>query len=381
MHRYHNSTGIAIVLLVAALLGAGSPAGAAPAQRLQSEHFVIHYDPDRLDAATAATARDAAERGYAHCLRVFGTEPRTPIECDLTPDFLGATGFAVPERQPRMGVRFPDLAYVGLNGQYVLTHEIAHIFSGKSAGGPLGEGLADFVAGGFSEIPLSPWWGGTLRRRSLWVDPDGLFITGNYPASTELDARLRVARYTEPALLIQFLVGEFGFERFLRFLPAYARARVTVASNEEPRGRRARGPDPEAARASFLEGFGVSWDVLRQKWEKSMEVSPPSAALAGRLVLSQQIYASIRNYEMWMIRSRVRPPRATADAVRQAFVEANRALDGSRLSEAEAHFATAQRLIAGLRHPMLSADAKSLQRAMREWCLKPGPREPLLAPW
>jgi hypothetical protein len=378
MHRYRRLVGFAVLVLLAALAGAGGTAGAAPVQRLQSEHFVIHYDPDRLDPTAAAAARDAAERGYAHCLQVFGKEPRTPIDCDLTPAFLGATGFAVPERQPRIGVRFPDLAYVGLNGQYVLTHEIAHIFSGKSAGGPLGEGLADFVAGGFSEMPLSPWWGGALRRRGLWVDPDGLFITGNYPASTELDARLRVARYTEPALLIQFLVGEYGFERFMRFLPAYERARMTMASNEERRGRRSRDPDPEAARASFLEGFGVSWDLLRQRWEKSMEASPPSAALAGRLVLSQQIYASIRNYEMWMIRSRVRPPRATTDAVRQAFVEANRALDGARLSEAEAHFAAAQRLIAGLRHPMLSADANFLQRAVREWRLNPGPYEPLL---
>jgi hypothetical protein len=351
---------------------AAGTAGAAPARQLQSEHFIIRYDPDRLDAATVAAARDAAERGYAHCLQVFGTEPRTPIECDLTPDFLGATGFAMPERRPRMGVRFPDLSYVGLSGQYVLTHEIAHIFSGKSAGGPLGEGLADFVAGGFSEMPLSPWWGGALRRRGLWVDPDGLFITGDYPASSELDARLRIARYTEPALLIQFLVGAFGFERFQRFLPAYERARRTMASNEESRGRQARRPDPEAARASFLEAFGVSWDVLRQRWEKSMNAPPPSTTIAGRLVLSQQIYASIRNYEMWLIRSRVRPPRATADAVRQAFVEANRALDRARLADAEAHLATAQRLIAGLRHPMLSADANFLQRAMREWCLNPG---------
>jgi hypothetical protein len=371
---------ISRLLLLAALALAGGAAGAAPARRLQTEHFVIQYDPDRLDAATAATAREAVERGYAHCLQVFGTEPRTPIQCDLTPDFMGATGFAVPERQPRMGVRFPDLSYVGLSGQYVLTHEIAHIFSGKSAGGPLGEGLADFVAGGFGEMPLSPWWGGALRRRGLWVDPDGLFITGDYPASSELDARLRIARYTEPALLIQFLVGEFGFERFQRFLPAYDRARRTMASNEEPRGRQARRPDPEAARASFVEAFGVSWDVLRQRWEKSMTVSPPTAALAARLVLSQQIYASIRNYEMWLIRSRVHPPRATTEAVRQAFIEANRALDGARLADAEAQFGTAQRLIAALRHPMLSADANFLQRAMLAWRLNPGQRDPLLTP-
>ncbi len=167
----------------------------------------------------------------------------------------------------------------------------------------------------------------------------------------------------------------------MRFLPAYERARVTIVSNEEPRGRRSRTPDAEAARASFLEGFGVNWDVLRQRWEKSMEVAPPSTTLAARLVLSQQIYASIRNYEMWILHSHVQPPRATADAVRQAFVEANRALGGAHLAEAEAHFATAQRLIAALRHPMLSAGANSLQRAMREWRLNPGPREPLIAPW
>jgi hypothetical protein len=371
MRSYYRRTYRFALLLLAALAGAGA-AHAAPDRRLQSDHFVIRYDPDRLDATAAAAARDAAERGYAHCVQVFGTEPATPIDCDLTPDFLGATGFAVPQRRPRMGVRFPDLAYVGLHGEYVLTHEIAHIFSGKAAGGPLGEGLADFVAGSYSETSLSPWWGGALRRKGLWVDSDALFITGDYPASSELDARLRIARYTEPALLIQFLVGEFGFDRFLRFLPAYERARRTMASNEELRGPRARRPNAEAARASFVDGFGVSWDVLRQRWEKSMETSPPSEAMAARLVLSQRIYASIRNYEMWMLRSRARPPRAMADAVRQAFVEANRALEASKLADAEAHFATAQRLIAGLRHPMLSADAKSLQRAAPSWSLITG---------
>src|SRR5262249_61075123 len=135
--------------------------------------------------------------------------------------------------------------------------------------------------------------------RRLWLDPDVLFRPGDYPAPSERDAGLRIARYTEPALLIQFLVGEFGFARFMRFLPAYERARRTMASNEELRGPRARRPNAEAARASFVDGFDVSWDVLRERWEKSLEASPPSAAMASRLVLSQRIYASIRNYEMW----------------------------------------------------------------------------------
>ena len=51
-------------------------------------------------------------------------------------------------------------------------------------------------------------FGSALQAAGLWVDPDALFVTGEYPASAELDARQRVASYTEPALLI---VDELGY--------------------------------------------------------------------------------------------------------------------------------------------------------------------------
>src|SRR4051794_7097777 len=174
-----------------ALCSAALPASAARPQRLESDHFTVSYDPDRLTAETARGALTAAERGYEHCREVFGHEPSGRILCDLTPDFSGATGFAVPSARPlRIGVRYADLDYLGLAGPYVLTHEIAHIFSGQNAGGPLGEGLADFVAGSSAETPLAPWWGRALRQHRVWTDVDGLFVSGDYPAANELDVRV-----------------------------------------------------------------------------------------------------------------------------------------------------------------------------------------------
>jgi hypothetical protein len=347
------------------------PAGAAPPRTLESEHFAFRYDPDRLDARSVAEARDAAERAYVLCQRLFGTEPAR-VEVDLTPTrFFGATGYAVPGRRPRIAVRFPDLDYLGLRGSYVLAHEVAHIFSGRNAGGPLGEGLADFAANDFAEIPLSPWWGGVLRARGLWVDPDALFITGDYPASSELDARIRIARYTEPALLVQFLVGRFGMERFLKFLPEYARARPSLASNEEPRDRRARPTDREAARASFRAAFGVPWEEIRRRWEESHAAPPASTVVAERMALGQEIYATIRGYELWLTARRVDPGSAEQAAIRRAFVDANRALAQARVAEARGHFVIARRLIDALRRPMLSASAKSAQPIPRAWSLIP----------
>src|SRR5687767_5184620 len=98
------------------------PLSAAPAGRLESEHFIVTYDPDRLSAETARGALAAAERGWEHCRSVFGREPAGRITCELTPRFFGATGFAVPTARPlRIGVRYADLDYLGLSGPYVLT--------------------------------------------------------------------------------------------------------------------------------------------------------------------------------------------------------------------------------------------------------------------
>jgi hypothetical protein len=361
--------GTLILSLLATLSFAALPADAAPRRSVESEHFTFRYDPDRLSAETVSEAREAAERAYVLCQRLFGSEPAR-TEVDLTPTrFFGATGYAVPGRQPRIAVRFPDLDYLGLRGSYVIAHEVAHVFSGRNAGGPLGEGLADFAANDFAEIPLAPWWGGVLRSRGLWVDPEALFITGDYPASSELDARLRIARYTEPALLVQYLVGKFGMERFLKFLPEYARARPSLASSEEPQGPRARRTDASAARASFKTGFGLTWEEIRRGWEETFHARPPSAVVADRMALGQEIYATIRGYEMWISARRIMPDASVAQGIRQAFVAANRALASARLTEARGHFATAKRLIDTLRRPTLSASAKSVQPSSRDGSL------------
>jgi hypothetical protein len=358
-----------LLLLAALALMPAATGWAARSMIVNSDHFTIGYDPARLTEADVRRAMAEAVRGYEHCLKVFGRGPSGRIACDLTPRFLGATGFASPDaRRPRIGVRYADLEYLGLAGQYVLTHEIAHIFSGQDASGPLGEGLADFVAGTFNEIPLAPWWGRVLRERRLWTDADGLFVTGDYPAANELDARVRISQYAEPALLLQYLAQRFGMNRVEAFLPAYSRVRYSLASNEalserpagppSGRSRRPRRPDAEKVRAVFQEQFGATWESVRDGWLAAMDGAAVPAGSAEQLVLAQEIYGAIRGYESWLVQKRlsIDDPRATA--IRAAFTRANQALRKQDTALASEELWRARGLVDRWRHPAIMADKK-----------------------
>jgi hypothetical protein len=374
--------------LMAVLLAA--PANAEPA-RLESAHFRIQYDRAQLTPEQATAARDAAERGWGQCAKQFGSSPSAPVQLDLSPDFAGATGFArrLPGRGWEVAIRYADLDYVGLSGEYVLTHEVAHVFSGSLAGSPLGEGIADWATGTFNQIPMAPWWGKALRQADLWVDPDGLFITGEYPAATEVEARGRTAQYSEAALLVRFLVDRFGWGRFARFAARYSEARRTLLSNAQLRYPRnfarppyerapgapvplllqsrpstppaqrstARWPDPERVRRVFAEVLDESWDSLRARWLAEMDAAPLPTEAAARLVLGQQIYGAIRNYELWVVRQRIALKETDRHAIREAFTAANRALGKGDLKVASELLREATALVARLRQPESGAAA------------------------
>jgi hypothetical protein len=348
--------------LLLALIAALVLNSAAHGARLSSAHFRYTYDERQLTREEAEAAVRDAERAYEYNEERFSTSGPSLIECDLTPRFFGATGYAQPDRRPpRVAVRIPDLDYLGLEQAYVLRHEVAHIFSGRLASGPMGEGLADLIAGGFGDLPLSPWWGSTLREAGLWVDPEGLFITGDYPASAELDARQRAASYTEPALLLQFLSDRYGLERVLRFLPDYGRARRTIESNETAARRRGfRRPNAQAVRSSFERHFGRAWSDLRADWEQRMAAGGGAEPDRRRLVLGQKTYGAIRNFEMWLIQQRGRVDSALSAGVRRAFTAVNTAMHARQFDEAESRIRTAQGLVNDMKRPMMITRTFSL---------------------
>jgi hypothetical protein len=344
----------------------------APVQTLDSEHFDVVYDPNRLTTAQAEEARALAEKGWEHCAKRFGTEPAGKIRLDLTPAFVGATGFAAPvnpesrrpRSQPLIGVRYADLDYLGLTGEYVLSHEIAHIFSGKLAGTTLGEGIADWASSGFAGIPMRPWWGKALRDGGLWIDPTAFFLTGEFEHSPEVDAVIRTAQYVEAGLLVHFLVERFGWEKFKAFAGDYGEARGRLIGNEErrrmrvnPRGRREGERDPrlppegDAVRAAFERHFGTAPGKLMSEWERTFEAETPPPGELDRLVLGQRIYGAVRNYEMWALTQRPVPGPEAQKRVREAFTEANRALARGDAPAAREALGRAQGLVDRLRRP------------------------------
>jgi hypothetical protein len=344
----------------------------ARAAELESPHFRIEYNSELLSREKAEEARGLAERGWEKCAHLFGSSPAHKIRLNLTPDFTGATGFARPgdlksadpRRASLVAVRYADLDYLGIGDEYVLTHEIAHVFCGKLAGTALGEGIADWATGFFEGIPMAPWWGVELRRAGLWVDPDALFITGDYDAPEELDPRTRAAEYSESALLVRFLVEEYGWSRFATFAERYADVRRSLRSNGTERG--ARGgwspferqksgqPAPDAARVRrvFEETLGRSWEELRTRWEAQMAADHAPEGEAARLVLGEEIYGSIRNYELWVLRHERQAPAAERQAIRRAFTEANQAMAAGDLKLAEERLRAARARVRALQRPM-----------------------------
>jgi hypothetical protein len=258
----------------------------------------------------------------------------------------------------------------------VLTHEIGHWFSGPLAGSGLGEGIADWAAGGFAGVPMQPWWGRALEESGLWIEPEGLFITGEFPSNPEVDAQNRTATYAETALLLRYLTDRFGWEKVRDFATDYNRARGRLDSNDlrrrlrlvpRPRGREAPPPpaadrrdprlppDPNAVRSTFEKQFGQPWSTLATGWQTWYRSEPPPAAPRERLILAYRIYGAIRNYEMWLLQQRPAPATDAQRAVRSAFIQANRHLKEGRLAEARAAFQEARALVEQLREPRLIA--------------------------
>jgi hypothetical protein len=360
-----------------------APRNASPASTatLETQHFEVAYDPARVTREEAEEAARHAEAAWERCAALFGTALKGRLRLDLTPSFAGATGFAKPgdpdardpARRPLVGLRYPDLEYLGLTAEYVLAHEVAHLFSGDLAATSLGEGIADWAAGHFSGIPMRPWWGTALREADLWIDPDALFITGDFPARPEVDEVIRTAQYVQSGLLVRFLVERFGWADTAKFAEEYGRHRGPLISNEDrkdlrPPRRRPEGnrparersdprlpPHAESVRAVFERRLGQSWERLRDDWLREMERDSPPPGEAERLVLAQRLYGAVRNYEMWLREQKPAPDERSRQRVREAFVAANRALAAGDVDRASRGLRYALGLVDQLRRPRITA--------------------------
>ncbi|MBI3944626.1 MAG: hypothetical protein HY321_01785 [Armatimonadetes bacterium] len=330
-------------------------AAIVPEGRAESVHFRFRYDPAKLTPAGIAAAIAAAEQGYDECARAFPVGGlRRKIEVNLTPAFVGATGIADPARHS-VAVRVSDLDYLGITLPYVMTHEVAHVFTGaelaaRGAGrgnptGPWSEGIADFTAGGFGDIPLGDWWAAALRAAGLWADPRWLVNGSLQPSGVDFVAE-RASTYGQAALFIRYLVAEHGRAAFYRFYASYS---VEVARQKAARSR-SRLPRSATDRAGiallFRRHFGADGETLLARWEARLAGAEMPVELGKRLALHQHIYGSVREFEIRYAREAGRgtADEAAAAAARAEFQQANAALRAGDLAAATAHLARARDL-------------------------------------
>jgi hypothetical protein len=307
------------------------------------------------------------------------------------------------------------LDYLGLTTEFVLTHEIAHVFSGSAYNEPrgagladtsLGEGIADWAAGSFAGLEMRPWWGHALRDAGLWVEPDALFITGDFDDAggannshidfmgRRINARDHTARYAQSGLLVQYLVGRFGWRKFRAFAAAYSVQRGVLDSNDgrrkaardqealydrilsrtaksrrpkfqRPKARKVE-PDGAVVRAVFQKYLGVPWEQIRAEWEAWLVRDPVPPALGARLVAARRIYAAVREYEASLSRPGQRIPDAQQARIRDAFLRCNRALNRGEAARAEQLLEQAQLLIKQSR-PKLPERGPDKENAARKY--------------
>ncbi len=337
---------------------------------LAGSHFQVRYDRVRLSDGAAREALRLCESAHTACRIRFGIEGPDQVLVDLSPDFEGATGFASlaepgsrdPDRRlPRIGVRFSELDYLGLDPEYVLTHEVSHVFSGPLASSALGEGIADWGARSFAGLPMREGWAQVLRSAGLWIDPEAFFLTGEFASSAEVTAASRTARYAEAGLLVHRLVTQFGWERTRIFAAEYGRLRGPLESNADrrqparpPRGGSAvKTPDPDGIRLLFREGLGVDWNDFLPAWMRSAAADRLPEADSTRLSLTHQLYGAVRNYEMWLVEQRRRPADRVQELIRASFRRANASVARGEFVEGGKQLAECRSMVERLKRPAI----------------------------
>jgi hypothetical protein len=211
---------------------------------------------------------------------------------------------------------------------------------------------------------MKPWWGKALREGGLWIDPDALFINGNFNNAAEMNALEITGRYTQSALLVQFLVERFGWHKFYRFHIDYSAERGFLNSNDarsryaeaEEARRRRNGqppsnathnlaPNAEAVSATFHKHFGLPWSQLRSEWMMQIERDPFPQLDARRLVLARRIYGAIREYEIGLRDAGNQSSQSVPLPVRATFVRCNQALHQGQITQAAQYLEQARELI------------------------------------
>jgi len=325
-----------------------------PHLTLEGTHVLIRYDPRRITTAEAERARGEAERAWGRCAAFFEPMrdltgwPKGKIPIHLCWDGGPKPAF-VRSGTGRVEMRYRDATgYLGYTGERLLTHEIAHVFAGPlSGGGPLDEGLAEAVSAPLLPFPPGQWCGRVLRHAGAWIDPEALFVTGEFNVSDSLTEDLR---YPEEAIFCDFLIREFGKKRYATFAVWYRGCRKCAYSNDFLRrnGLESLKPDPAEVRAAFREWLGVPWEEVRRRWEKAMAEDPAPQKGPELLAAGLQLGQASSNLDKLRF-SPAPPPPAALREVEQPLARGALALREGRPEAAVAEAARARELLARLR--------------------------------
>lgn len=229
------------LFILLAIYGFSSVAFSESEKRLKSEHFNF-IAPDNIDSAQLASLSYVLEANYNRITTDLKTKPADSIKVfvyDNRLNFYEATGLTTasgtiigPDQ-----LHFMMKNWQNVDAGVVAVHEFAHAVNLKLLIDiePNNIGREKFDAK-FSTFPLWLWEGLACYEAGQFYHPKSipLFAENKYPSLQQLSDRKKgQIIYKVGYVLIEYLLAEFGREKFLQLIKNYGDVEKTLGVNEE----------------------------------------------------------------------------------------------------------------------------------------------------
>lgn len=246
----------------------------------KSECCLLHYITGTAAERDLEQLLETVDRQALLAAEGMQVEFSEPITITLIPRVMGHGGFAGAE----VSISYLDRNYAGSSPDLVLHHEMVHILDARLPGelrpSLFVEGLAVYLSGGhFKEEPLLP-------RAAALLEPElgglGLYIPLEELADDFYKAQHEVG-YLQGAALVEFMVGEWGWEAFSAFYRDI---------HPHPSGSQARAID-----SALQEHLEMSFDDLERLFLETLEGISVTHESREDVRLTVGFYETVRRYQ------------------------------------------------------------------------------------
>jgi hypothetical protein len=319
----------------------------------ETDCCLVYYITGTEAERDLATVLEMVDWHASRVSEQLQAETDEPAEITFLPRVLGHGGFASGE----ISVSYLDRNYAGSTPEFVLHHELVHLFDARLGGDLrptlLVEGLAVYLTGGhFKPEPLmgraaallAPTAGcqpaGAADRPETSQTAPACGLNRYLPLIPLIDNFYQSQHeigYLQAGALIEYMVETWGWQAFSDFYRDIHPAPEETPASEGP--PLAGGPQAQAVDLALREHFGLTLAELEARFITALGQEPLTPALVEDVRLTVAYYDTVRRYQQILDPSayflyawlpdpeKMREKRIVADYLRRPWQPENQALE------------------------------------------------------